>query len=273
MRVRLRAMEGPTGGRSHTGREDQAAPPSGPWMAGVLEGIGLPALMRFLGGLRVSGRLRLTRAHWVGDLTLAGGDVVGAAFGPERGGEALEAISLALTDGDFAFEAGEVGRERDSGLPEEAARHVQRVLDEYRSGTGPLLSPTVVYWAVDPMEAGTDGGPVSLDRGTLHTLTAVAARGRTVDEIAAFRGLARSVREIATLSALGLVSSEDLPPAPPPPPAPPARQEGDDGPRTATDGGAPVMPEPEPAPPPVREEEAPPARRGRGLPRWGRRRG
>ena len=72
-------------------------------LSGSLQAVGFRALTGFLGDLGKSGTLRISHHQWSGEVVYDRGEVVGAAMGAERGLAALDAIALALPEGEFAF--------------------------------------------------------------------------------------------------------------------------------------------------------------------------
>lgn len=96
--------------------------------SGSLEGIGLQPIVRFLHGMRKSGRLRISHEGWTGELSLEGGEVVGASFGAERGLAALDAMALTLAQGQFTFTDGGAVEQRNLSLDYEALQaHLDRL--------------------------------------------------------------------------------------------------------------------------------------------------
>ncbi|MGH2353102.1 MAG: DUF4388 domain-containing protein, partial [Chloroflexota bacterium] len=96
-------------------------------LRGSLKGIGLPALVRLLAGLRKSGCLHLGHDRWGGEIYLEEGRVVAAEFGADRGAAALDALVLALPESQFAFAEGERCETRDHTA---GAAGLQAHLDE-----------------------------------------------------------------------------------------------------------------------------------------------
>ena len=70
---------------------------------GALDGLGLPAIVRFLAGLRMTGWLRVVHEDWHGELFFDAGRVVAASFGNRTGVSAIEALIQALPEGQFTF--------------------------------------------------------------------------------------------------------------------------------------------------------------------------
>src|SRR5207237_2675224 len=74
-------------------------------LSGTLEGVGLPAIVRFLAGLRKTGALRISHEDWRGEVFFDSGEVVGAALGSRHGLSALDALMQALPGGAFVFDS------------------------------------------------------------------------------------------------------------------------------------------------------------------------
>src|SRR5438046_586 len=92
-----------------------------------LKVISLPSLARFLTGLLHSGTLHVTLGPLAGDVHFDAGQVVAASLGSERGLAALDAIALALAEGQFAFADGPPPEERNVEL---TAGQMQAHLDD-----------------------------------------------------------------------------------------------------------------------------------------------
>jgi hypothetical protein len=174
-------------------------------LSGSLDGIGFPALIRFLGGLRKSGTLRLWQGGWTGEIGFDGGRVVTASLGPERGLAALEGLLLLSAGGRFSFQESAPPTEQTIAMTAEE-------LDAYLTGLAAhaaqlahlIPSLAAIPVVVPPPDPPSSGEQVTLDRGTLGLLLAIDG-WRTVSELAAGRGLAGTLRALARLVALGLV--------------------------------------------------------------------
>jgi hypothetical protein len=196
-------------------------------LGGTLEGIGLPALVRFLAGLRSSGRLLVADDSWGGEVGFDEGRVVAAAFGAERGLAALEAIALALPRGEFRFAGGAVPEGRDADLPpEDLERYLTSLAEEQVALARAIPSLASVPRPADPGPDGA-GAPerITIDRSTLFSLLLVDGR-RTVQALCeqrGERGAAQTLKELAWLAGSGLVVIDPPPPAAPedPPASPP----------------------------------------------------
>ena len=176
-------------------------------LAGTLEGIGLAALVRFLVSLNPSGRLLVADDVWGGEVGFDEGRVVTAAFGAERGLGALEAIALALPNGEFRFTGGAAPEARDVELPpEELERYLTSLAEEQTAMAKVLPSLASVPRLVDPAGA-TAGGPdrITIDRSTLYSLLLVDGQ-RTVHAICeqrGERGAAQTLKELSWLAGPG----------------------------------------------------------------------
>src|SRR5258708_20619523 len=73
-------------------------------LSGTLEGVGLPAIVRFLSGLKKTGCLRIAYDDWRGEIFFDEGLVTGASLGSRQGLTALDALVQALPAGSFAFD-------------------------------------------------------------------------------------------------------------------------------------------------------------------------
>src|SRR5207244_13555906 len=76
-------------------------------LSGTLYGVGLPAIVRFLAGLKKTGCLRVSHGDWQGEVFFDAGQVTGARLGSRSGLSALAALVQALPSGRFAFAASE----------------------------------------------------------------------------------------------------------------------------------------------------------------------
>src|SRR5215831_13052924 len=157
-------------------------------LSGTLAGVGLPAIVRFLQGLKKTGRLCLTQDDWSGQVDFVAGDVTNATLGSRTGLPALDGMLELFPDAEFTFEP----------LPSDAptlewtvrlsqddllARLDQGAERIARNGRR-LPRPDAV-----PAQVNGDGSgeePLPLDRGTLQTLLAVDGH-RSVREIVAVR--------------------------------------------------------------------------------------
>src|SRR5262245_25323849 len=182
-------------------------------LSGSLQAVGFRDLVGFLAGLGKSGTLRISHDRWAGEVVFDRGEVVGAKLGSERGLAALDAIGLALPDGEFAFADATPGT-----VPPEAhnvdlpAKSLLAHLDELlgqRAGDAVLTPATVPFVAQGAAGSAAPAVPggvgrVALTRGAIQTLLAVDGR-RSVAEIAVGRGLAETIKDLQALVRQGLV--------------------------------------------------------------------
>ncbi|MDQ3702613.1 MAG: DUF4388 domain-containing protein [Chloroflexota bacterium] len=200
-------------------------------LAGTLEGIGLPALLRFLSTLRPDGRLLVADDVWGGEVAFDQGEVVAATFGAEQGLAALEAIALALPNGEFRFTGGPPPGGRDIDLPATEFEAYLTALAESQSFIARMLpSLLAVPQLVDPgaVSLPTGQDQVTIDRSTLYTLLLVdgqrsahgicewrsglgAGRGAGGSQSRQGRGtqgIGQTLKELAWLAEAGLVTIE-----------------------------------------------------------------
>jgi hypothetical protein len=177
-------------------------------LSGTLEGVGLPAIVRFLTGLKKTGCLQVQHDGWHGEIYFASGEVRNAALGSRRGLPALDALLAAnQPGGNFTFET-------DVALPptrdvEFDADALLGHLDEFGArethGHVPQLPPLDAIPAViEQPESDAGEEPLPLDRGTLQTLLAVDGT-RSVREIMAQRGSFDALWQLGNLVQVGLV--------------------------------------------------------------------
>src|SRR6266567_725428 len=180
-------------------------------LCGTLDGVGLPAIVRFLIGLKKSGSLRLSQQDWDGDIFFDSGQVTSASLGSRTGLGALDALVEALPGASFAFDS----QVRLSGEP--TIRLDQDTflshLDELsaRVGKGQRKLPAAdALPALVSQEEATGGGdePLPLDRGTLQTLLLVDGH-RSVREIVAQRRTFDALWQLASLIEVGLIRVAD----------------------------------------------------------------
>jgi hypothetical protein len=170
-------------------------------LSGELTAIGLRPLVNFLSDLRKNGRLTIRDDRWSGTIGLLDGKIVGANFAEEQGLAALDAIFFALQHGSFEF-ASTADCEHNLLLKSQAlAEHLDALDGEVRQ-----LSDVVTSLSAVPGHAESNpDGEVTLTRSSLALLLAVDGR-RSVAEHAHERGLLATLRELAELIQLGLVS-------------------------------------------------------------------
>lgn len=176
-------------------------------LGGTLDGVGLPAIVRFLGGLKKSGALRLTHHDWCGDVFFANGQVTGARFGSQSGLGALDALVEVLPGADFQFDS----QKRDVGEP--SIRLKQEALYIHLDDLARRLDAGLrKFPAVDevpsllPQDESTQEGeePLPLDRRTLQTLLCVNGE-RSVGDIVEQRGTLDALWQLASLAEVGLI--------------------------------------------------------------------
>ena len=196
-------------------------------LSGSLSSLNLPAILRFLGGLQKSGVLSVSFQRWQGTVALQRGALIGASLRSESGATAFEGMAVALPEGKFVFREG-------APVPTPSDWHVEagevagylRRLEAERAQILELLPRLgLVPVLAAASGAATTSETVTIDGDALALLPHLSRRC-TVEQLAAERGLARTVRHVARLAELGLISLES--PAPPPlaAPAPPAKRGG-----------------------------------------------
>jgi hypothetical protein len=176
-------------------------------LSGTLDGIGLKPLLAFLEQLKKSGHLVIEDQDWVGTLALADGQLVGATFGGEQGLQALDAIFFALPHGRFQFSASESCEVNLVVEPGALAKHLDELAAEVAHLTTLVPSLGAVPRVIE-LER-TDSGQVSLSRNALRLLVAIDGRHSVAEHIRV-RGVLTTLRELAELTQLGLVTA-DLP--------------------------------------------------------------
>ncbi len=183
---------------------------------GVLSGVGLPALVRFLVRLQKSGRLRLTQDRWSGSLEFDRGNLVAAALGDERGCAALDALALLFPDARFAFAEGASTEGGNVDLSSQALHdHLEELSGQIARTATWHVPPLEAQWIVAPhglAGAGSKPDRIVLDRTALQTLLAVNRGRRTAMEIAGsgtMIGVADTVAALERLRDLGLIQVQD----------------------------------------------------------------
>ena len=144
--------------------------------SGTLEGVGLPAIVRFLAGLQKTGCLRITHQDWRGEVYFDAGQVVGAALGSRQGLSALDALVQALPGGSFVFDT-------DARHERRVERAAQPRANCRRTSTTSAREPRVAARRLPSLDAipalvpqdddAVADETVPLDRGTLTTLLAI----------------------------------------------------------------------------------------------------
>jgi hypothetical protein len=173
-------------------------------LSGTLDGVGLPAIVRFLGGLKKTGHLRLSQQDWHGELYFDEGQLRHASLGSRTGLAALDALAEVLPSANFAFDSqAPTSVERTITLgQDEVLAHLDQLTERLASGGYRLPSADAVPVQTDADNSAED--QVSLDRATLQTLLAVDGR-HSVREIVARRGSFDALWQLARLSDVGLV--------------------------------------------------------------------
>jgi hypothetical protein len=176
-------------------------------LSGMLDGLGLSAIVRFLGGLNKSGRLRLSQHDWVGEIHFDSGRLTHASLGTRSGLTALDALVELLPRASFSFDshAAPTGEPTIQLGYDELLTHLDEVVARVARGERRLPDADAV-----PMQTTIDSGgegPLQLDRAALQTLLAVDGQ-RSVREIVARRGSFDALWHLASLRDVGLISFE-----------------------------------------------------------------
>jgi hypothetical protein len=176
-------------------------------LSGILDGLGLSAIVRFLSGLNKRGRLRLSQHDWVGEIHFDSGRLTHASLGTRSGLTALDALVEVLPRASFSFDSHaaptteptiQIGND-------ELLAHLDQVVARVASGERKLPDADAV-----PVQTTTDSSaeePLQLDRAALQTLLVVDGQ-RSVREIVAKRGTFDALWHLASLRDVGLVSFE-----------------------------------------------------------------
>lgn len=178
-------------------------------MSGALDGLGLPAIVRFLTGLRKTGWLRVVHDDWRGELFFEDGRVVSAALGSRKGISAIEALVQSLPEGQFTFtSAGPDTLPPDDRNVDLTSEQLQARLDDLAAraarGAPSLPSLLAVPVLVAHEETPDAADQLRLDRGTLQTLLAVDGH-RTVRDIVSARSSFEALWQLAALANMGVV--------------------------------------------------------------------
>ncbi len=180
---------------------------------------GLPALIQFIAGLHTSGILRVAQGRWSGEIAFEEGRVSAAAFGRERGLEALEAMLLAFQHGQFVFTAGAPSLPEDCSIAADAEELPARIAAAVarQAALAARIPPLEAIPRVMPAlatGARNDGERRSIEeapeqlalrRRTLQVLLAVDGR-RTVGELASRYGAQPALEDLVALEEAGLIS-------------------------------------------------------------------
>jgi uncharacterized protein DUF4388 len=155
-------------------------------LSGMLDGLGLSAIVRFLSGLQKSGCLRLAQDDWSGEIFFDQGRLSHATLGTRTGLTALDAIIELFPTASFAFDsnAAEPSQSTIDLDHESLLAHLDEIGARVARGERQLPTADVV-----PAQAASDGAaeePVQVDRASLQTLMLVDGQ-RSVREIVARR--------------------------------------------------------------------------------------
>jgi hypothetical protein len=176
-------------------------------LSGMLAGIGLPAIVRFLVGVKKTGCLQLSAHEWRGDIFFEAGRVTHACLGSRTGLSALDALAETLPAAQFVFEsdarfAGEPSIQLD---PAAFLVHLDELSQRLERGMRLLPPPDGIPALVVEQEfAGEADEQLRLDRASLQTLLAVDGR-RTVSGIVAHRQTFDALWHLAHLRDIGVV--------------------------------------------------------------------
>ena len=175
-------------------------------LSGTLEGVGLPAIVRFLAGLKKTGCLRIVQDDWQGEIFFEAGELTSASLGSRHGLPALDGLVQSLPGGSFTFDTSSRADSAPSIVlsPEALQTHLDELVARIANGTPTLPSVDAVPEVVAQEDAGACEEQLPLDRGTLQTLLAVDGQ-RTVREIVAQRGTFDALWQLGSLAEVGLV--------------------------------------------------------------------
>jgi hypothetical protein len=181
-------------------------------LTGSLRFIPLSAVTQFVAGLSSTGRLKLSQGAWSGDITLRHGEVVAARLGSyETGRTALDGMLLGLTEADFAFADEPVDTSLEPLMPRaELEGYLARLMVERERLHLPADALSCMPTLIDQPGGASDANQVTIQAGALQLIPALM-HGHTLDHIAQRRGMARTLRELATLHAGGLARLEAAP--------------------------------------------------------------
>src|SRR5712692_1560124 len=140
-------------------------------LSGTLDGVGLPAIVRFLTGLRKTGCLHIVHNDWRGEIFFDQGQVSGASLASRHGLTALDALVQALPGGDFTFDgasSGTASREASISLSSDALQaHLDDLASSAANGTPRL--PSFDWVLALAVQDSSNEETLPLDRGTLQT--------------------------------------------------------------------------------------------------------
>ncbi|HEX8967295.1 MAG TPA: DUF4388 domain-containing protein, partial [Chloroflexota bacterium] len=181
-------------------------------LSGTLDGVGLPAIVRFLIGLDRTGCLRVSQHDWQGQIYFQAGRVIGASLGSRTGLPALDALTESLPAATFVFDSQpptmpvpniRIGRDA-------LLAHLDDLATRVASGERTLPTVDAVPLLVASADADDGDDPVPVDRGELQTLLAVDGR-RTARDIVAERGTFDALWQLRDLMQAGLVRLAETP--------------------------------------------------------------
>ncbi|MBV9602778.1 MAG: DUF4388 domain-containing protein [Chloroflexi bacterium] len=176
-------------------------------LSGMLAGVGLPAMVRFLTGVKKTGRLRLAQDEWSGDVFFSAGAVTHATLESRTGLGALDGMLELFPEASFSFDSSAsdaTAQERTIQLNNaELLAYLDSAADRAAHASRRLPRADAVPSQVASEGVGDD--PLPLDRGTLQTLLAVDGQ-RSVREIVAMRRSVETLWHLASLGEVGLIT-------------------------------------------------------------------
>jgi prepilin-type processing-associated H-X9-DG protein len=177
-------------------------------LTGSLRFIPLTAVTQFVIGLGSTGRLKISQAGWSGEIWLHDGEIVGAQLGAERGRPALEGMVLGLTEANFAFVDGSVDGVEPLFSREQLGGYLAGLVAERERLELSRAALSSVPRLIDHADQdAAEAAHVTIQAAALQLVPSLV-HGRTLEQIAQQRGLARTLREVAMLRAGGLVRLE-----------------------------------------------------------------
>ena len=223
-------------------------------LSGTLQGLGLPAIIRFLGGLKKTGCLRIAEHGWEGELFFEEGQLREARLGTRTGLAVLDALVETFSNGSFVFDSQAIftGEPAIRLSPQALEAHLDEMAARVTKDRRLLPRPDAVLAIRSETEGDAHDEPLALDRGTLQTLLAIDGT-RSVRQLVAQRGSFDVLWHLATLTEAGLVERVSAPASPEPVAETPRRMTGD----TALLRALAAEPEPTPTPPVAAVEPAP----------------
>jgi hypothetical protein len=171
----------------------------------------LAAVAELLAELRSTGRLCVAHAEWTGEIVVRGGQIVGARLGAEHGRAALEAIAVALPDAEFNFTDEPVDSASELLVSAaERAAYLERLGAEHLRVVKLIPSLGLVPRLRSESDGSSADTQVTIGAAALQ-LIPLLVFGHTIEHIARDRGLARTVRDVASLMDGGLVTLDRQP--------------------------------------------------------------